>query len=71
MVEELVPTFDFRYKDLVSSGLGTLLGMCWGYRYDSLWRAQGSAPSRLGRWRRRRRRATRLGPGAVVPPGRS
>ena len=49
MVEQLVPTFDFRYKDLVSSGLGTLLGMCWGYRYDSLLRAQGSAPSRLGR----------------------
>ena len=35
MVEELVPTFDFRYKDLVSSGLGTLLGMCWVYLYHS------------------------------------
>ena len=68
MVEELVPTFDFRYKDLVSSGLGTLLGMGWAYRYDLLLRAQGSAPSRPGGWRCR---ATRLGPGAVVPPGRS
>jgi hypothetical protein len=49
MVEELVPTFDFRYKDLVLSGLGTPLGMGWVYRYDLLLRAQGSAPSRLGR----------------------
>jgi hypothetical protein len=71
MVEELVPTLDFRYKDLVSSGLGTLLGMCWIYRYHSLSRAQGSAPSRPSRSRLRRGGATRLGPGAVVPPGRS
>ena len=40
MAEELVPTLDFRYKDLVSSGLGTLLGMCWVYLYDSLLGAQ-------------------------------
>ena len=46
MVEELVPTFDFRYKDLVSSGLGTPLGMGWVYRYDSLLRVQGSARRR-------------------------
>ena len=70
MVEELVPTFDFRYKDLVSSGLGFLLGVCWPYLYLPMLGAQRSAPSRPGGWRRCGQ-ATRLGPGAVVPPGRS
>ena len=71
MVEELVPTFDFRYKDPVSSGLGFLLGMCWVYLYDSAVGRAGAARRRAQADGARRGQATRLGPGAVVPPGRS
>lgn len=53
LAQELVPTRDFRYKDLFSNGLGILLGMCWVHLYDSLLGTEGTGLSRLGRWPRR------------------
>jgi hypothetical protein len=59
LAQELVPTRNFRIKDLVSNGLGILLGLCWVYLYDSLFGAQGTGLSRLARRRRRRRALVR------------
>jgi hypothetical protein len=72
LAQELVPRRNFRIKDLVSNGLGILLGMCWVYLYDSLFGAQGTGLSRLARRRRRRRAlARRSGIGAGMQPRRS
>ena len=71
LAQELVPTRDFRYKDLLSNGLGVLLGMGWVYLYDSLFGAKGTGLSRRGRWRRRRSRAARPDDGRSVQPRRS
>ena len=48
LAQELVPTRHFRIKDLVSNGLGILLGLCWIYLYDSLFGAEGTRLSRPG-----------------------
>lgn len=60
LVQEWVPTRNFRTKDLVSNGLGILLGLCWTYLYDSLFGAKGTRLSRPAR-RRRRRALARAG----------
>ena len=59
LAQELVPTRNFRIKDLVSNGLGILLGLCWVYLYDSMFGAQGTGLSRLARCRRLRRALVR------------
>ena len=51
LLQEFVPSRNFRIKDLVSNGLGVLLGLCWVYLYDSLF-GQGTALSRPARRRR-------------------
>jgi hypothetical protein len=72
LVQEFVPSRNFRIKDLVSNGLGILLGLCWVYLYDSLFGAQGTGLSRLARRRRRRRAlARRSGMRAGMQPRRS
>jgi hypothetical protein len=63
LAQEFVPTRNFRIKDLISNGLGILLGVSWVYLHDSLLGAKGTRLSRpAGRWRRRalaRRKDTR------------
>jgi VanZ family protein len=71
LAQELVPTRDFRYKDLVSNASGILLGMCWVYLYDSLLGANGTRLSRRGGRRRRHSPAPRPGARAGVQPRRS
>ena len=72
LVQEFVPTRNFRIKDLVSNGLGILLGLCWVYLYDSLFGVQGTGLSRLARRRRRRRALVRRsGMRAGMQPRRS
>jgi hypothetical protein len=51
LVQEFVPTRNFRINDLVSNGLGILLGLCWVYLYDSLFGAKGTSLSRTARRR--------------------
>lgn len=69
LAQNFVPMRNFRIKDLVSNGLGILLGLCWVYLYDSLFGARGTGLSRLGR-RRRRGRALRRGVRASMQPRR-
>ena len=52
----LTPTRTFLIKDLVSNGVGILLGLGWVYLYDSLFGEERSALSRPGRASRRRKR---------------
>ena len=63
LVQELVPSRNFRIKDLVSNGLGILLGLCWVYLYDSLLGAKGTILSQRARRRRvlARRSGARVG----------
>jgi hypothetical protein len=63
LMQEFVPTRNFRIKDLISNGLGVLLGLCWVYLYDSLFGAKGTSLSRPPRRRRAlaRRSGTRVG----------
>ena len=70
LAQHLVPTRSFRYKDLVSNGVGILLGVSWVYLYDSLFRARGTGLSRFGR-RRRRGRALRDATRPSMQPRRS
>jgi VanZ family protein len=66
LMQEYVPSRNFRIKDLVSNGLGILLGLCWVYLYDSLFGAKGTRLSRLTT--RRRWRARRSGARAGMQP---
>jgi hypothetical protein len=54
LTQKFVPDRTFRITDLLSNGLGVLLGLCWVYLYDSLLGLRGTRLSRLGRIRRRR-----------------
>jgi hypothetical protein len=49
LLQKLVPDRTFRIMDLLSNGLGILLGLCWVYLYDSLLGISGTSLSRLGR----------------------
>ena len=62
LVQEFIPSRNLRIKDLVSNGLGILLGLCWVHLYDSLL-GEGSPVSRPAGRRRvpRSRSSTRLG----------
>jgi hypothetical protein len=71
LAQELVPTRNFRIKDLVSNGLGILGGLCWVYLYDSLVGVRGTVLSRRAGSRRRRTRARRHDAHAAVQPRRS
>jgi hypothetical protein len=54
-MQRFVPDRTFRINDLLSNGLGILLGLGWVYLYDSLLGIRGTSLSHLGRFRRRRR----------------
>ena len=71
LMQEFVPTRNFRIKDLVSNGLGISLGLCWVYLYDSLVGVRGTGLSRLAAHRRRRALARRDDAHAAVQPRRS
>jgi hypothetical protein len=71
LAQELVPSRIFRLQDLVSNGLGILLGLCWVYLYDSLVGVRGTGLSRLARFRRRRLLARQSRARAAVQPRRS
>jgi hypothetical protein len=71
LVQEFVPTRNFRIKDLVSNGLGILLGLCWVYLYDSLFGAKGTRLSRPSGRRRGGALARRSGGRADMQPRRS
>jgi hypothetical protein len=71
LVQELIPTRNFRVKDLVSNGLGILLGLCWTYLYDSLFGAEGTRLSRPAGRRRERALARRTNARAGVQPRQS
>jgi hypothetical protein len=53
LMQRLVPGRTFRINDMLSNGLGILLGLCWVYLYDSLLGIRGTRLSHLGRFRRR------------------
>jgi hypothetical protein len=71
LAQELIPTRNFRIKDLVSNGLGILLGLCWVYLYDSLFGPKGTRLSRQARRRRRRAPAQQSGTRPGMQPRRS
>jgi hypothetical protein len=71
LTQKLVPGRTFRITDLLSNGLGILLGLCWVYLYDSLLGVRGTSLTEGGRFRRRRRSAGRSGAPAAVQPRRS
>jgi hypothetical protein len=48
VVQGFVPTRTFLLKDLVSNGVGILLGLCWVYLYDALFGESGTAASTPG-----------------------
>jgi hypothetical protein len=48
VVQEFVPTRTFLLKDLVSNGVGILLGLCWVYLYDVLFGESRTDLSRPG-----------------------
>jgi hypothetical protein len=52
LAQKIVPDRTFRITDLLSNGLGILLGLCWVYLYDSLLGISGTGLSRLRRFRR-------------------
>ena len=58
LAQHFVPTRNFLIKDLVSNGVGILLGLGWLYLYDSLFGARRPLLSRSGRGRRRRSERT-------------
>jgi VanZ family protein len=68
LVQELVPTRNFRIEDLASNGLGVLLGLCWVYLYDSLFGAKGTSLSWPARRRRRRVLTKRSGIRVAMQP---
>jgi hypothetical protein len=55
LMQKLVPGRTFRINDMLSNGLGILLGLCWVYLYDSLLGVRGTSLSHLRRFPRRRR----------------
>ena len=65
LTQKLVPGRTFRITDLLSNGLGILLGLCWVYLYNSLLGVGGTRLSRFGRFRRRREWGGRAAP---APP---
>ena len=71
LVQEFVPDRTFRINDLLSNGLGILLGLCWVYLYDSLVGVKGTGLSRLRRFQRRRGLARQGGDRAAVQPRQS
>ena len=70
LMQKFVPDRTFRINDLLSNGLGILLGLCWVYLYDSLLGVRGTSLSQLGRFRRRRRPAGQSRARAAVQPRR-
>jgi hypothetical protein len=52
LAQKIVPDRTFRITDLLSNGLGILLGLCWVYLYDSLLGISGTGLSRQRRFRR-------------------
>lgn len=52
VVQDFVPTRTFLLKDLISNGVGILLGLCWVYLYDSLFSESRTDLSRSGTARR-------------------
>jgi hypothetical protein len=72
LAQEFIPSRNFRIKDVVSNGLGILLGLCWVYLYDSLFGAEGTRLSRPARHARRRRALPRQsGTRPAMQPRRS
>jgi hypothetical protein len=71
LAQELVPTRNFRINDLVSNGLGILLGLCWVYLYDSLFGIRGTCLSWPAQSRRRRALARRRDTRAGIQPRQS
>jgi hypothetical protein len=68
VAQHFVPTRTFLIKDLVSNGVGILLGLGWMHLYDSLFGEEGTRLSRPSRGRRRNRRALGRGAHASVQP---
>jgi hypothetical protein len=68
LMQKLVPDRTFRINDLLSNGLGILLGLCWVYLYDSLLGVRGTSLSHLRRFPRRRRPARQSRARAAVQP---
>jgi hypothetical protein len=71
LTQKFVPDRTFRITDLLSNGLGILLGLCWVYLYDSLLGLRGTRLSRLGRIRRRRGVGRQSRARAAVQPRQS
>jgi hypothetical protein len=71
LAQEFVPSRIFRIYDLVSNGLGILLGLCWVYLFDSLLGVRGTGLSRLTRFRRHRVLARQSRARAAEQPRRS
>jgi hypothetical protein len=71
LTQKFVPDRTFRITDLLSNGLGILLGLCWVYLYDSLLGIRGTRLSRLGRIRRRRGVGRQSRARAAVQPRQS
>jgi VanZ family protein len=67
LAQELVPTRNFRIKDLVSNALGISLGLSWVYLYDLL---QGVKQRATPSDRRRRERGRVVGRGGASAQSR-
>ena len=67
LAQHFVPTRNFLIKDLVSNGVGILLGLGWIYLYDSLFGAKRPRVSQPAR--RPRRRSARTGVTLVLAAG--
>jgi VanZ family protein len=68
LVQEFVPKRIYRTTDLLSNGLGILLGLCWVYLYHSLLGVRGTSLSRPGGFRRPPGLARQNRAGAAVQP---
>ena len=68
LLQEFIPTRNFLSKDLVSNGLGILLGLCWAHLYHWLF---GDDTGRAEADRQRRALAVRNGARASVQSSRS
>ena len=71
LVQEFVPTRNFRIKDLVSNGLGITLGLCWVYLYNSLFGVKGTRLSRRPTRRGGDALTSRSGAAAEMQPRQS